>query len=500
MTQHVVHTALVVHPCGVALAALAAASCLHEELLRRLLVIEDGKRRLRGAGTGAGLNDEVLKRGDSGQTVASKAAEGEVVEGVAGKNAAGNAGGSEALDRGDLNAVELEKLDGLFLGDGAVLEVLLIEGLQDLAQTTDGLAGLRVLVDHSEVAQEGELEGLTEGRGLLVSDVVHNNSDVLVLLLLLRIGLALSEGLGTVAVVVGPSGETLGDLLHSHVVVATAHAQQTVAVLGKTEDLGDLLVAHLDNAVKTILERHVVVDDLAALRNGPRVKHDENGVAIGLVLVVVRNGLGVLLGNDLDGAVIPVPGNLHQNGDFFLAQTELLSDGNDVAIALGDVAATGTDDGHTVGLGQSRSLSLGEEGLSLGIEERSVDPREREGTTPVLGLIHNEQLARPDGRGGVCESSTISLSATNLGNVALVLPPDTVIPIWDLHIDGVLHLVVDVDELLKTRARRGNLFLGVAGVNRDVQALILPVACLENLKDLCLFVHGVPPCVQTCRP
>ena len=58
---------------------------------------------------------------------------------------------------------ELQKLYDLFLRGDALCDVLLIEGLQHLAQTAYGLAGLGVLVDHAEVEAERQLESLPEG-------------------------------------------------------------------------------------------------------------------------------------------------------------------------------------------------------------------------------------------------------------------------------------------------------------------------------------------------
>ena len=78
----------------------------------------------------------------------------------------------------------------------------------------------------------------------------------------------LGEVLCTAGIVLDPLGNALSDGLACHVVVAAAHAEDTV-VAGFAESFGYLLVAQLDYLIEAVLQRNVVVDDLTALGDCP---------------------------------------------------------------------------------------------------------------------------------------------------------------------------------------------------------------------------------------
>ena len=305
---------------------------------------------------------------------------------------------------------------------------------------------MRVLVGDAEVAHKREVERLAEGRGLLVRDVVRDGRDVEVFLLLLGVGLMLGKVLGAAGVVLDPLGDALRDGLARHVVVAAAHAEDAV-ITGLAEGLGDLLVAQLDYSVEAVFQRNVVVDDLTSLRDRPGVEHDEDGVAVARPLVIVGACLCQPCGNALDRAVVPVLCALDKAGDLFTAQTELLRNGDDVAEVLGDVAAARADNGDLIGRRQRRRVNTGHHRLCRGVEEGCIDPREAESTAEVAGLVAEEQLTGENGGRHVAQRGGLCLGAADLSDVAVVLPPHTVVPVRVLHVDGVLHRVVDVDEL-----------------------------------------------------
>ena len=488
VTQHVVHAALVVHDGGVAKPQLDALGHLQQEALRRLFIVEQGEGGLGGLAAHTGLNDQVLQRVDSRQTVVAQAAEGEVIEGVAGEHAAGNAGGGEALDGGDLNAVQLQQLDDFLIGGGAVGDVLLVPGVEDLAQTADGLAGVGVFVDHAVVAHQGQVQGLTEGLRLLVGDVVGNRGDVQVFLLLDLVGLMGGQELCALCVVLDPLGNALGDGLAGHVVVAAAHAEDAV-VAGLTQRLCDLLVAQLDDLVKAVFQGNVVVDDLAALGDGPGVKHDQHGVAIAGPLLVVRAGLGQTGGDALNRAVVPVLGNLYQAGDFFAAKAELLCDRNHVAEILGDVAAACAHNGNCVRCGHGGRVNAGHHGFGSSVEEGCVNPGEAEGAAEVAGLVAEEQLTGENGGRHVAQCGSLGLCPADLSDVAVVFPPDTVVPVGVLHIDGVLHHVVDVDQLGEAGRGFGNDLISKVCNVADIQS-----ASFQDFLNFCFVTHSIPPC------
>ena len=171
-----------------------------------------------------------------------------------------------------------------------------------------------------------------------MGNVVHDLGNLQVVLFVGLVGLPGSQVLGLAGVVLAPLAQALDHFLHGGVVVTTAHAQNAVAV-GLSHGLGHALLAHLNDAVKAVLQRHIVVHHLTALGNGEGVEHHQHAVHDGLELAVTGQILGVLVGDVLHGNAVPVLGHLHQHGDVLLAHAKLLGNGDDLAVALGNIAA-----------------------------------------------------------------------------------------------------------------------------------------------------------------
>ena len=288
--------------------------------------------------------------------------------------------------------------------------------------------------------------------------VVHDLCYLQIVLSVLLVGLTGGQVLGLAGVVLAPLAQALDDLLHGGVIVAAAHAQHAVAA-GLAHGLCHPLVAELEDAVEAVLQRHVVVHDLAALGDGKGVEHDQYAVHDVLELLIVRQGLGILGGDVLHGDAVPVLRHLHQDGDVLFPHAELLGDGDYLAIALCDVSAASSDHGDGVGLVLGGGVHLRHQGLGQGVEKAGADPGKGEGSAQVFGLVHDQLFIWQDGGSAVRQGGRHGLGTAHFQQIAVVFPPHTVVPVSALHVGGDLKQIIDVHDPLEALGGGRDLLL-----------------------------------------
>ena len=196
-----------------------------------------------------------------------------------------------------------------------------------------------------------QLDGLSKRPRRVMSDPLQAFGNVRVFLPLDGVFFHRFQPASFFGVVQDPGLNAFQHVDHCFVVVQAVHADQSVAV-GLAGHLRFLVFRHLDQPVEAVLERVVVVDDLAALGQGvPGIEHADHRLHDRFFDVVPRYHLLVLVAQVIHGLADPGLGHLQHGRRFLLAYAELASNGDDVPKAVGHVAAACPELRHLVGAG-----------------------------------------------------------------------------------------------------------------------------------------------------
>ena len=291
-----------------------------------------------------------------------------------------------------------------------------------------------------------------------MSDVVHYLRDFQIILFVRFIGFARSQIFCFACVVFTPLAQTFDDFFHGSVVVTTAHAQNAITA-SFTHGFCDFFVAQFQDAVKAVLQRHVIVHNFTALRDCEGVEHNQNAVHDVLELFKAGKCFCIFCGNVFYGNAVPVFGYFYQNRNVFFPHTKFFRNGDDFAIAFCNVAATGANNRNGVSFVFSKRFCFFHEGFRKGIEEACTNPREREGTTQMFCLVHDKFFIRQNGRCAVCQRSSNGFCTAYFQQIAVIFPPYTVVPVGTFHICCYFQQIIDVHDTLEALSGSGNILL-----------------------------------------